>query len=1088
MTEPVPSRVDPSNVPTDPPATIAPAADRPIVSPTVAAYASPSLPSARAPRTSRPARPAKRGGAGAGDGSADNGGESDGGFTTVVFFLFCVAVPAASVLFELAGRLCSDALFDPLPTGWHVLFALAVPVANAWVFVLTGRPNTPAGPTRAARPPVALGHLNAVALGSAAYFTVLFAPLTPIALPGIALMGLGLLPLGPLFGLVGAIGCRARLRRRAVAAALAAADNSTGTATGSGAGGLPQSARPSARLARPRVLPRLWAGLALALVPLVGSEVWAFVTDRGLTLATDTADPARQADGVRLLRDWGDRPRMRDAAAPAGREARTRRRVSVPDGWELLRHWTVGDVDPAAAAVAYWRATGVAPADAMTGESSSAAPAAAADEDTLWSRLAWRRDPGRRADRDAPDPEGDLRGGDQVGPPVRGLSLDVSRVDVTVHADAGTFYAEWTMVLANATPQQQEARCRLLLPDGGVVSRATLWVDGSPREAAFGGRDQVRKAYQEVAVAQRRDPLLVTPAGPNRVMVQCFPVPANGTMKIRLGITAPLQLSTVRDATPAAANAADASTRAVVAYEAPPNGRGLPDRASVALPCLAERNFAVRGVSEKAASASASSAAASSPAVRPAHDVRIESGRPVAVTPADGGGLHLSAVPAGGFELVGSVAEPTLAARPTLTVPLRPDRPSAVAAPDPFDPRTVVTQTIAAAAARPPSTQPAAAAHSPTRRRLFVVVDGSAAMAGAWDDVAAALDAVPADVAVHGFLAADEGVVSSSATSTSGGDPNGGSGGGGRAFAALLRSRRPIGGQDAVPALLAAATAARAASLEDCQSSSGCGQTGWHGHVLMSVPATSFEPASASAPTTGPASRREPSSEDHGHEYRSVPPATSPSTHDGAPDAPAATDPAGPQDVLLWVRSAQPILSAHPSAVIAVLPPGLRVRELAVGPAASRVADALAEAGVVDPVPWAGSVRASLSAFVDQLAGRRTAWRFVRTHAPIRPRDPAPAAADVAPGNVNVVRLWAADEVARRLAAGDRDGAKAVAVGHQLVTAVSGAVVLETAAQYADHDLHPVSVAPVPPAAWLALATLPLFWLAHRRAKAQRAA
>lgn len=76
-----------------------------------------------------------------------------------------------------------------------------------------------------------------------------------------------------------------------------------------------------------------------------------------------------------------------------------------------------------------------------------------------------------------------------------------------------------------------------------MVSRLTLWIDGEPREAAFGGRGQVRAAYQEVAVQQRRDPVLVTTCGPDRVLMQCFPVqPNGGEMKVRVGTTAPLQL------------------------------------------------------------------------------------------------------------------------------------------------------------------------------------------------------------------------------------------------------------------------------------------------------------------------------------------------------------------------------------------------------------------------------------------------------------------------------------------------------------------------------------------------------------------
>ncbi|RYD32795.1 MAG: PEP-CTERM sorting domain-containing protein, partial [Verrucomicrobiaceae bacterium] len=67
-----------------------------------------------------------------------------------------------------------------------------------------------------------------------------------------------------------------------------------------------------------------------------------------------------------------------------------------------------------------------------------------------------------------------------------------------------------------------------------------LWVNGEPREAAFSTVSKVKAAYKSVAVVQRRDPVLVNMVGPDTVMVQCFPVPSNGEMKIRLGITAPL--------------------------------------------------------------------------------------------------------------------------------------------------------------------------------------------------------------------------------------------------------------------------------------------------------------------------------------------------------------------------------------------------------------------------------------------------------------------------------------------------------------------------------------------------------------------
>lgn len=134
-------------------------------------------------------------------------------------------------------------------------------------------------------------------------------------------------------------------------------------------------------------------------------------------------------------------------------------------------------------------------------------------------------------------------GGEVVGGVVSGLSLASSRLDAMAHTGDGWGYAEWTLEFRNDhESSQREARAILQLPAGSVVSRVTLWVNGEEREAAFAGRSIARKAYQSVAVQQRRDPVLVTTAGPDRVLMQCFPIqPNGGVMRVRLGITAPLE-------------------------------------------------------------------------------------------------------------------------------------------------------------------------------------------------------------------------------------------------------------------------------------------------------------------------------------------------------------------------------------------------------------------------------------------------------------------------------------------------------------------------------------------------------------------
>jgi hypothetical protein len=61
----------------------------------------------------------------------------------------------------------------------------------------------------------------------------------------------------------------------------------------------------------------------------------------------------------------------------------------------------------------------------------------------------------------------------------------------------------------------------------------------------------------------------------------------------------------------------------------------------------------------------------------------------------------------------------------------------------------------------------------------------------------------------------------------------------------------------------------------------------------------------------------------------------------------------------------------------------------------------------------------------------------------------------------HIVRLWAADTSAAG-AERNRAAAVALAVAHQIVTPLSGAVVLETAAQYAQNGLQPPSGSKVP--------------------------
>lgn len=334
-----------------------------------------------------------------------------------------------------------------------------------------------------------LVYLNTVAIGVSGVYAAVFLPLTPFSIIGLVFI-LGWLALAPMFSFIMSIKARGALRRAA-------------------AGRVP--------------LPSMWPGLLVGIAALVLPEVHQFATRQMLAVAASD-DAAVSRHGVALLRTFGSRHGL------------LRECYHTRDWWQFMDEFMGNAVGlrgiPRASRTpmevaqnVYYR---------VTGEAFNTVPAPSAVSTGVRGRGLWSDD--------------SALGGSQVAGKVAGLSMTSSRLDGKINATSATSYVEWTMVFKNIARNQGEARAQIELPPGGVVSRLTLWIDGEPREAAFGGRAQVREAYQEVAVRQRRDPVLVTTAGPDRVLMQCFPVPPNGgEMKIRVGITAPLRMANDRE-------------------------------------------------------------------------------------------------------------------------------------------------------------------------------------------------------------------------------------------------------------------------------------------------------------------------------------------------------------------------------------------------------------------------------------------------------------------------------------------------------------------------------------------------------------
>ncbi|HJT26817.1 MAG TPA: VIT domain-containing protein [Pyrinomonadaceae bacterium] len=390
-------------------------------------------------------------------------------------FFAGVIMPAISITVEATTHICADTFFDPIPTIWHLLLVIFVPLAQLQIWFAIRR--------RSSDRLALASFLNAITIGISIFYSIVYLPLTPLALLAL-LFGLGLLPLAPFLSLLASLIMRHQLKRLSAT--------------------LPQ--RSFALKAR-----GLLAALALTAALIGMAELPATITTIGFYMATSSS-PQTRADGIRFLRNYGNKDAMlRSCYARKGWATDL-----IGSAFAVQR-----PITPDEAQKIYYRVTGEAFDVSIPAER---AGVNLRTRDTI------------NFDRN--------QGGEQVGGgKLAGLSLASSKLDGSVDADGGVGYMEWTLIFRNNSNLQREARAEVQLPPGGVVSRLTLWVNGEEREAAFAGRGQVREAYQKVAIQQRRDPVLVTTAGRDRVLVQCFPVPPDqGEMKIRLGITLPLVL------------------------------------------------------------------------------------------------------------------------------------------------------------------------------------------------------------------------------------------------------------------------------------------------------------------------------------------------------------------------------------------------------------------------------------------------------------------------------------------------------------------------------------------------------------------
>ncbi|MEM7660199.1 MAG: XrtN system VIT domain-containing protein, partial [Bacteroidota bacterium] len=96
------------------------------------------------------------------------------------------------------------------------------------------------------------------------------------------------------------------------------------------------------------------------------------------------------------------------------------------------------------------------------------------------------------------------------------------------------------VVSSTDTWGDQEAVYSFYLPEGGVATSLSLWIEGVEQPARLTTKGKADSAYVEIVGVERRDPALMHWQEGNRLSVTVFPVPAGKSRRFKIGISVPL--------------------------------------------------------------------------------------------------------------------------------------------------------------------------------------------------------------------------------------------------------------------------------------------------------------------------------------------------------------------------------------------------------------------------------------------------------------------------------------------------------------------------------------------------------------------
>lgn len=106
-------------------------------------------------------------------------------------------------------------------------------------------------------------------------------------------------------------------------------------------------------------------------------------------------------------------------------------------------------------------------------------------------------------------------------------------------------YTEMLLSIKNNSTSrwsQQEAIYTFQLPEGGVVTSLSLWIEGQEEKARLTTKAKAERAYNTIVGREARDPSIVYWMEGNSIRVRVFPCTSAEDRQFKIGITSPLAL------------------------------------------------------------------------------------------------------------------------------------------------------------------------------------------------------------------------------------------------------------------------------------------------------------------------------------------------------------------------------------------------------------------------------------------------------------------------------------------------------------------------------------------------------------------